>query len=179
MGGKLNAAIAGLVIASGCAVDSDPVAEHLQSIISERNTVKGRGCPFNRPHKEDCDGLTDEGREASLRIIESTKQDLIESLGGMQEGVHSGSFVDSDVFTPFAFISSPDEDTPFVISCAYEFGEGSFDNLIFKVRNDARAIIAPGMEKIGENFANEMVSIDFAGENLVACGRTEMIKDNE
>lgn len=178
MGGKLNAAIAGLMIATGCAVpDSDVVSRQPQS-ISERDSVKGKkGCSFNRPHKEDCDGLTDEEREKSRRIIESTKQDLIEGLGGLQEGVNVRSFVESDVFTPFAFISSPDENTPFAVSCASEVNGSDFNKLVPKVINDARAMIAPNIGKTNENFTNEMVNLDIVGENLIACGRTEMNND--
>ncbi len=176
---KLGLAGLALVAGLGCGVpDSDPVVEHSQS-ISERNTVKGKGCPFNRPHKEDCDGLTDEEREASRKIIESTKQNLIEGLGGVQEGVHSGSFIDSDVFTPLALISSSDRDNPFAISCASEVDGVDFNNLILEVINDARTMIVPWMKKDGGNFTNEIVNLDIAGENLIACGRTEMSKDTE
>ncbi len=177
MSGKLNAAIAGLVIASGCAVpDSDTVVEHPQS-ISELDPVKGKkSCSFYRPNKEECDGLTDAERAEFRRIIESTKLNLIQGLRGTQEGVHSGSFIDSGVFTPFTFVSSPDENTPFAVSCASEADGSDFNKLVPKVINDARSMIAPGMEKIGENFTNEMVNLDLVGKNLIACGRTEMNK---
>lgn len=178
MGEKLNAAIAGLMIATGCVSGAEGEVEQPLSVSEQMPVVGKKGCSFNRPHKEMCDGLTDEERTKSRKIVETTKQNLLEGLGGVQEGLHSGRFVDSDIFTSATLVSLPDEKSPFAVSCDSESLDHTFNELVQKVVKNTRAMIAPGLENIDENFTNEVVNLDMAGENIVVCARTELERTN-
>ena len=176
MKGVLNAAIAGLVIATGgCEISytdgsvkkTEPMSEcaKLDMLLAEIQERKDQ----------------EEALNNAFGIIDEKKRQMIVALGGTQEGLNEPDNNSQTVgLFPDSISILEKKRGPFAIACEARTGEGAWNGRDYSTSRGAlkvaRSMVAPGMGN-DESLFYDSIERESTEHGVVACVRSEL-KDN-